>query len=63
MAVWLTGPDKTARLFEDMRARHRADALAADPSSIQGMTQAELDNVIDTGSIPTTLLNDVLNQP
>jgi len=52
--------DKSARLIADMNARHRADALAKDPSSIPGMTQSELNEVINTGTISTELLREIL---
>ena len=53
-------PERTASLMADMRARHRADELKADPSSIPGMTGAELADVINTGTISTALLDEVL---
>ena len=53
-------PELTEKYLSDMRVRHREDELKKDPSSIPGMTQAELDDVINTGTIPTSLLNEIL---
>lgn len=52
--------ERTEQLLEDMRGRHRAAELAADPSDIPGLTQTELGRVINTGQIPTSLLDEVL---
>lgn len=57
---WLTGEDKTARLFRERSERIRAQELADDPSDIPGMTQTELNAVIDTGTIRTSTLNRIL---
>jgi len=48
--------------IKEVKDRWRQDELARDPSSIPGMTQTELNEVIDTGSIPTSLLNEILDQ-
>lgn len=45
-----------AACARDCRERELAD----DPSDIPGMTQSELNEVINTGSIPTRLLNEIL---
>jgi len=54
--------ERTSRLLADMKQRHRRAELAADPSNIPGMTQTELNAVINSETIPTALLHDVLNQ-
>jgi len=44
-----------------MHARHREEELERDPSSIPGTTGSELADVINTGTIPTALLNSILD--
>lgn len=58
---WLTGEDKTARLFRERNEWVRAQELADDPSDIPGMTQTELDEVINTGTIRTSTLRRILD--
>lgn len=53
-------PELTERHLAACAADRRASALAKDPSDIPGMTQAELNDAINTGSIPTALLRDIL---
>jgi hypothetical protein len=55
-------PEATDARIAEVRGRQREDELRRDPSDIPGMTQTELNKVIDTDSIPTALLNDVLNR-
>ena len=50
----------TQRHLDAVNRDRRETALARDPSDIPGMTQGELDDVINTGSIPTALLRDIL---
>ena len=58
---WLTGEDTTARLLRERSERLRAQELANDPSDIPGMTQTELDGVINTGTIRTSTLRQILD--
>jgi hypothetical protein len=44
----------------EVKGRQREDELRRDPSDIPGMTQSELNKVIDTGTIPTALLREIL---
>lgn len=53
-------PELTERLLGEVNRDRRTRALADDPSDIPGMTQGELNDVINTGSIPTALLRDIL---
>ena len=54
-------PELNQRLISSMHARHREEELERDPSSIPGMTGSELADVINTGTIPTALLNSILD--
>lgn len=53
-------PELTQRHITENDADRRARELARDPSDIPGMTQAELNDVINTGTIPTSLLWKIL---
>lgn len=53
-------PELTERHLAAAAADRRAAELARDPSDIPGMTQAELNNLIDIGTIPTALLREIL---
>lgn len=50
----------TQRHLAACAADRRATELARDPSDIPGMTQTELNDVINTGSIPTALRREIL---
>lgn len=54
-------PELTQRHLAECARDCRNRELTDDPSDIPGMTQSELNEVINTGSIPTRLLNDLLN--
>lgn len=53
-------PELTDQHISEVRTRQRNDQLAKDPSTIPGMTQTELNDVITTGTIPTALLREIL---
>jgi hypothetical protein len=53
-------PELTERHLAAVATDRRASALAKDPSDIPGMTQAELNDVINTGTIPAALLREIL---
>jgi hypothetical protein len=53
-------PELTQRHLDACARDCRTRELADDPSDIPGMTQRELNDVINTGSIPTRLLNEIL---
>jgi len=53
-------PELTERHLAACAADCRARELADDPSDIDGMTQSELNDVINTGTIPTALLRGIL---
>lgn len=53
-------PELTQRHLAACARDCRERELADDPSDIPGMTQAELNEVINTGSISTRLLNEIL---
>jgi hypothetical protein len=53
-------PELTERHLTACANGCRARELADDPSDIDGMTQAELNDVINTGSISSSLLRRIL---
>lgn len=53
-------PELTQRHLAAAAEDRRARELTDDPSDIPGMTQAELNHVINTGTISTDLLNRIL---
>jgi hypothetical protein len=53
-------PELTERHLAATNADRRTAALAKDPSDIPGMTQSELNDVINTGSISHALLREIL---
>lgn len=53
-------PEGTDARKAEVAQRQRDDELTRDPSDIPGMTQTELNQVINTGTIPTALLHDIL---
>lgn len=53
-------PELTQRHLDAVATDRRATELERDPSDIPGMTQAELNHVINTGTISTDLLNRIL---
>ena len=52
--------EETDRQVSEANASDRAHALRKDPSSIKGMTQAELNKVIDSGKISRDTLRRIL---
>jgi hypothetical protein len=48
------------RAYQQWKRDTQAAIDALDPSDIDGMTQAELNDVINTGTISTALLRDIL---
>lgn len=50
----------TQKYLAEADERRRAEELRRDPSSIPGMTQAELNEVIATGSISVALLRKII---
>lgn len=53
-------PELTERHLAACAADCRERELADDPSGIDGMTQSELNDVINTGSISSSLLRRIL---
>jgi hypothetical protein len=53
-------PEATQARLAEVKTRQRRDELERDPCDIPGMTQTELNDVINTGSIPTALLHEIL---
>jgi hypothetical protein len=53
-------PEATDARLAEVKGRQREDELRRDPSSIPGMTQTELNDVINTGTIPAALLREIL---
>lgn len=53
-------PELTQRHLNACATDCRNRELAADPSDIPGVTQTELNEIINTGSISSRLLNQIL---